>query len=263
MALDPEKIDELLRRVRNEDFGDLMSSDQETGLYYCQTLFIDEEKCPAEIRTERAPSLATSATGMSPAFDTFDSSSVYSSCTDPPPLYGPEAAGRQRPAMFDDIPSLLLLPCEFEKFSGCSMTFSIDDENRWINHIINEHLHGCLPKFSICWFCDGRDAEFRCLTNQTEAQISCYRRRMYHIADHFRYGKTAADIRPDFHFLDHLHNHQLIDEAVFQWAKKQGEFPSHHMPHRFRAQSTPQEVCHVERAKSGGRRTTMQQKSTL
>lgn len=36
---------------------------------------------------------------------------------------------------------------------------------------------------------------------------------------------TAADIRPDFYLLNHLHDDGLIHEASFERAKTRGEIP--------------------------------------
>ncbi|KAG8419334.1 hypothetical protein J3458_004210 [Metarhizium acridum] len=237
MAFDPGEIDELVGRVqRSRDTHQFLGLGHDGGHYYAQALYIEEPRPLGEAHTERTPSLATSATRMSPAFDAFDRSSVHTRST-APPRYGPERVGRHRPAVPDTIPTLL--PCEFQNFSGCSAVFFSNKVNLWIDHIIDEHLHGCCPEFSICWFCDS--GKFGSPSNQEEEKKRCFRQRLYHIARHFDSGMTAADIRPDFYFLDHIYEKSLIDETTFEQTRSQGEFPNGHLPHRlhFRARQQP------------------------
>ncbi|EXV04673.1 hypothetical protein X797_002354 [Metarhizium robertsii] len=250
MAFDPGEIDELVGRVqRSRDTHQFLGFSHGGGQYYPQELLIEEQLPLGEAHTERAPSLATSATRMSPAFDASDRLSVYTSATAPPPLYGPETVGRHRPAVPDPIPTNL--PCEFKNFSGCNVVFPSNKVNLWIDHIIGEHLNGCCPKFSICWFCD--DGKFGSPSNQGDEM--CFRQRLYHIAGHFHDGMTAANIRPDFYFLDHIYKRHLIDESTFEWNRSQGEFPNHHLPRdlHFGVRERPGEV-HVEHARSTRRR---------
>lgn len=155
---------------------------------------------------------------MSAIFDTVDSYSTYSAST-APPQRGPEPLQRQRAPVPDFAAPWF--PCEFRKLSGCEERFGRDEVEAWIQHMAGMHLQGNLPTFCICWFCDG--VVFQAVSERPEDLEMAYRTRMRHIASHFCHGKTAADVRWDFHFLDHVHSHGLITESVFQWATRQGE----------------------------------------
>lgn len=203
------------------------------GPYY-PPLIIEEPRPRREARTEQGtPSWASSATPRSPAFDGPGGSSVYSRST-APPTHGPEPAARQRPAVPDNIPGWL--PCEFRRYSRCGANFSFGQINVWIDHIIDEHLQGCFPSYSLCWFCD--DEEFNPSSNQTDEKQTFYRQRMYHIAHHFFEGMTAVDIRPDFHFLDHIHDYHLIDENTFQRESQRRELSRRFEVHEWRDEAS-------------------------
>ncbi|POR35695.1 Uncharacterized protein TPAR_04107 [Tolypocladium paradoxum] len=190
-----------------------------SGPYYAPEIVLSEPRAPSLPRTERdTTSLASSATPRSAMFDGFDSYSAYSTST-APPRRGHEPPHRQRAAV-PDAP-VTWLPCEFRRLSGCGANFALDDVEPWIEHMIAQHLERNFPEKCICWFCD--HADFRAASGLQEDKEKAYRRRMHHIAEHFRNGKTALDIRWDFHFLDHVHNQHLIEEHVFQWATRQSE----------------------------------------
>ncbi|PNY23913.1 Uncharacterized protein TCAP_06151 [Tolypocladium capitatum] len=208
---------------RSGDFYRLTGEDgpfvAASGPYYAPEILLPEPRAPSPARTERdVMSLASSATPRSAVFDSLDSYSAYSTST-APPRRGHEPPHRQR-APVPDAP-VSWLPCEFRRLSGCGANFALDDVEPWVEHIIAEHLKRNFPKHSICWFCD--QGEFSAASELQEDEEKAYRRRMHHIAEHFRNGKTALDIRWDFHFLDHVHNQCLIDEHVFQWATRQSE----------------------------------------
>ncbi|KID83242.1 nicotinamide N-methyltransferase [Metarhizium guizhouense ARSEF 977] len=178
-----------------------------------------------------------------------DHSSVHPMYTAHPPKYGPKPGGSQLSKVYEY--SLILLPCEFRKLSGCQTQFALHHKDLWIDHIIDEHLHGCCPRVSVCWFCD--KSVFRSDLNHKYDKQEYFRRRMYHIATHFKEGMTAADIRPDFYFLDHLYEHNLIDESTFKSAKKLGEFPGGYFPRPPGGYETQSEVV-VESSRSCRRR---------
>ncbi|KAK2593971.1 hypothetical protein QQS21_008330 [Conoideocrella luteorostrata] len=226
----PEEIGRILQRVQ----GMRTPRDEYTsssGPYYAPELYIQEEggpKKPQDAYTEPGvPTWGSSATPHSAAFDAFHQSSAYSMSTTPPSNHGIEPMHHQRPM----IPQFGLgsLPCEFKNLSGCDMVFQFLEVNQWIEHMINEHLVACFPTYSICWFCDA--ATFDGSSRGAAGRSQLYRQRMHHIATHFYAGEIAAEIRPDFFFLDHLHENNLIDEETFQRAKQQGELPDMYMPH--------------------------------
>ncbi|RDA92604.1 hypothetical protein CP533_0910 [Ophiocordyceps camponoti-saundersi (nom. inval.)] len=209
------EIHDFLRKFESEKGSGLSyQSVNYTPSYYQASLLLSE---PGPSRSVQAPSLASSATPRSFVFDSVDGQSVYSVSTIPP-RQGSEPLHRQRLPVPDF--SSTWLPCEFQKLSRCQERFAVEDVDAWIQHIVHDHLGGKLPAYCICWFCDR--AEFRAGPDRAEN----YRRRMQHIASHIRNeGKTAAEVRWDFHFLDHLHHHGLVSERVFQWATQQSELP--------------------------------------
>ncbi|KND87785.1 hypothetical protein TOPH_07584 [Tolypocladium ophioglossoides CBS 100239] len=107
------------------------------------------------------------------------------------------------------------LPCEFLQPSGCRMTFPLHDVEPWIEHMISQHLHDKFPSHGACWFCD--HVEISMALGRQEDREKSYRRRMHHIAEHFRGGKTFVDNRWDFSFLIHY------DWALLQSASQQSE----------------------------------------
>ncbi|KJZ78816.1 hypothetical protein HIM_01589 [Hirsutella minnesotensis 3608] len=191
------------------------------GPYYAPALQVSEQRSPSQARIDRDSLSTTSgATTLSAVFDVPNSQSMRSDST-APPRRGPVPRHHQRGLVPDFTASWL--PCEFRRLSGCGQRFLFQDIERWIEHTIDEHLRRILPDYSICWFCD--DVKFRAPSTRTEDRNEFFRRRMHHIADHFRAGKTAVDVRWDFHFLDHAHEHGLISNDVFRWAKGQSEVP--------------------------------------
>ncbi|KID78778.1 uncharacterized protein G6M90_00g026700 [Metarhizium brunneum] len=178
-----------------------------------------------------------------------DHSSVHPMYTAHPAKYGPKPVGSQISKVYEH--RRILLPCEFRKFSGCQKQFDLHDKDSWIDHIIDEHLHGRCPRVSICWFCD--ESVFRSGSNQKDEKLESFRQRMYHTATHFKEGMTAADIRPDFYFLDHLRENNLIDESTFRSAKKLGELPGGYSTRPPGGNETQSEVV-VESSRSWCRR---------
>ncbi|KAK2605972.1 hypothetical protein QQS21_003598 [Conoideocrella luteorostrata] len=169
-------------------------------------------------KPDALPTWGGSVTPHSAAFDAFHQPSTYSTLTTLPSNHGIKP---QQPI----IPQVSqgLLPCEFKNLSGCDMVFQFLEVDQWIEHMINEHLVACFPTYSICWFCDV--ATFDGSSSGAAGRSQLYRQRMHHIATHFYAGKIAAEIRPDFFFLDHLHENNLINEETFQRAKRRGELP--------------------------------------
>lgn len=197
------------------------------GPYYATSLNISEAPRQPQALTHRGtPSWGSSATQASFAFDAFENLSTCSAST-APSTSGPEPVMRQRPAIADFGAGSL--PCEFRTFANCSGMFPLHQANLWIEHMIHEHLRGAFPIKSLCWFCD--DVQFESKSSRQDDKMLCYRQRMHHIASHFYQGLTAANIRPDFNFLDHLLRNRLISEEMFRRASQHGELPARYIVH--------------------------------
>ncbi|KAI0601885.1 hypothetical protein F4775DRAFT_358528 [Biscogniauxia sp. FL1348] len=114
-----------------------------------------------------------------------------------------------------------MLPCEFVGLTSCNAVFQLHDVRTWIEHIIG-HLEGKLPSKVHCWYCDGQvfDAQGR---RHLRAN---FEDRMQHICNHIRTEhRTAHDIRPDYHMLNHLHHYRLIPEEQYRLARDWKEAP--------------------------------------
>ncbi|KAI1281809.1 hypothetical protein F5Y07DRAFT_270692 [Xylaria sp. FL0933] len=112
------------------------------------------------------------------------------------------------------------LPCEFVGYGHCDLIFSIDEVEEWIEHIIDEHLGGMLPRKAVCWFCD------RFTFDPRQTRQMNFRERMWHIRDHLYDGtKTVNDIRPDHHLNKHLRDCGLIDEHLYNSVRRWSEVP--------------------------------------
>ncbi|CAJ2511588.1 Uu.00g072130.m01.CDS01 [Anthostomella pinea] len=114
----------------------------------------------------------------------------------------------------------LSLPCEFVGLASCAYSFDQNDTAAWIEHTIQVHLHDRLPNKVLCWFCDEYSFDVSHLEVGGDRRLN-FEQRMWHIRDHImEEGKTAEQIRPDFHMLEHLDRHGLITKAVYTRAKR-------------------------------------------
>lgn len=112
--------------------------------------------------------------------------------------------------------------CEFCALKNCNATFRGDDEYAWIEHHIH-HLHNRFPQQVVCWFCD--DVPF--VSGRTEERYDNFVVRMQHIRWHiFDEHLTRSDMRPDFHVIQHLRKHNLIDKETFNHAMGYDELPA-------------------------------------
>ncbi|ETS75646.1 hypothetical protein PFICI_12590 [Pestalotiopsis fici W106-1] len=121
-----------------------------------------------------------------------------------------------------------ILPCEFVGYTGCNRTFQLDDTDRWINHIIIDHLEYRLPSRCACWYCD--DHVFDAFQNRPDDHVSNATQnrldvatnfgvRLRHIRNHILYdGYGISQIRPDYAFLAHIKKLGLVSQAVFDEA---------------------------------------------
>lgn len=176
--------------------------------YYAPSLMLSVRDNNDTLTQSISTSTASSSTFMSSCFDrpTPQTSSVY---TEPSPVASlPEPQPYVTPSF---------LTCEFLGFGDCDVVFGLNDESRWIAHIADFHLRNIFPTVCICWFCD---RTFRASShNQADAE-TCYRKRMHHIAKHFRNnGLSGRQMRPDFFLLDHLYQNRLINEEMYQRAR--------------------------------------------
>ncbi|KAJ3525546.1 hypothetical protein NM208_g11594 [Fusarium decemcellulare] len=197
---------------------DIPTLDAEFPSYYApELMFSDQGSAVPSARSTNRSTMSRS-TYTSSCFDrsrTWASNSVSTA----PSHRGPFPL-RHQPATF---PTASLLVCEFVGFGGCGAVFSPEDEEGWIAHIANQHLGNIFPRVCVCWFCN--EPAFRSVSKSLADREACYRERMHHIASHFRSGRTRDDIRPDFFFLDHVHDHRLITEEMFQRATQYHETP--------------------------------------
>ncbi|KAF3018164.1 hypothetical protein E8E14_010497 [Neopestalotiopsis sp. 37M] len=123
----------------------------------------------------------------------------------------------------EDLTLATELPCEFIGYARCDQVFQVDDVNAWAQHVMTDHLREQIPSVCCCWFCDDFifDSEKSGVGRHTN-----FLWRMDHIRRHFvDDGVTISQIRPDFHFLDHLKSHGLIRESVFKTACTHREGP--------------------------------------
>jgi hypothetical protein len=183
-----------------------------TPRYYASTLIVSEEGANSPPTQSVSMSNASSSTYMSSCFD-MPTPQTSSTRAEPPPA--------SAPYLQLSLPSSPLV-CEFVRYTGCNATFDTNDEAGWIQHIATFHLGNTFPTLCVCWFCD---REFRASSHSQSDIEACYQKRMHHIAKHFRRGVTGRQIRPDFFFLDHVHNYGLIDEETFQREKICHEAP--------------------------------------
>ncbi|KAI4859530.1 hypothetical protein F4820DRAFT_158937 [Hypoxylon rubiginosum] len=116
-----------------------------------------------------------------------------------------------------------VLPCEFVGIDNCDVAFNFDRTEEWIEHIITRHLHDRLPSKAVCWYCD--DYHFDAKTTAQGDRRMNFQYRMEHIRGHIADGKTANDIRPDFHMLEHLHAHRLISDRRYNDVRQWCELP--------------------------------------
>ncbi|KAM7208467.1 hypothetical protein V8F20_001148 [Naviculisporaceae sp. PSN 640] len=114
-----------------------------------------------------------------------------------------------------------MLWCEFCVLKNCDAMFRGDDEEGWIHHHIN-HLRDHYPRQLVCWFCD--DVPF--VAERTEDRYANFILRMQHIRGHiFDEHQTRNHMRPDFHVIEHLRRHNLIDNDTFNHAMGYDELP--------------------------------------
>lgn len=157
--------------------------------------------------SSRGSSKVSRSSHNSSVFDnpTSHGSTVASSRPSRHSNFRPATVGVQSIQAHAEVP---LLPCEFtwEGYQKCDMYFHPHETDLWIDHVISDHLHHQLPSKALCWFCD--DVEFD--SKDWGDRRATFDARMDHIRTHIYEGKTVRDIRPDFHFLDHMRRFNLV-----------------------------------------------------
>ncbi|KPM45801.1 hypothetical protein AK830_g811 [Neonectria ditissima] len=217
--INPAHINGWIRDFNDRSSGrNLFVSDMPRQTYYAPSI-MSESQVPRS-----NTSWATSATPyQDDVFDGTDSGSFYSMST-APSLNGPQ---RQRQFLPIPAPAHAAAPpasrlvCEFVGYHSCDETFSVDEEDAWIEHVAY-HLHYIFPAITICWFCN---EEYRARSGSNADFRACFRERMYHIADHFRRGLGVDQMRPDHYFLNHLHQYGLITDDQFNHGRDFHELP--------------------------------------
>lgn len=99
--------------------------------------------------------------------------------------------------------------------------FREDEEDAWIEHHAR-HLRDRFPQQVACWFCD--DVPF--VSERRADRYTNFVWRMQHIHDHILNDKqTRNNMRPDFHIIQHLWEHELIDGEIFNRAINYSKLP--------------------------------------
>jgi hypothetical protein len=222
------------RRRGMQDTRDIFPAVQST--YYAPSLMFSDQA------TNGPP---TQSINMSIA----SSSTYVSSCFDKPTPRTASVLTKLSP-----VPISPSLVCEFIGLGGCDEVFDSSNEAGWIAHIAEMHLHHMFPATCICWFCD---RTFRAPSYSRADTEACYGKRMHHIAKHLRDNLAPrSQMRPDFYFLNHLHDCGLIDEEMFQRATIYHEVPQ--IPDLYPAGSRPghdQRPAQMETSRSRRRKS--------
>lgn len=116
------------------------------------------------------------------------------------------------------------LPCELFGF-GCRIRFPLYQVSDWIRHLETDHLRDTFPRNSVCLFCDSPNNDrFRPVSDSQEDRKNEFRRRMCHVAEHFRDGVSRRP-RPDWYLLEHLRDIGVIPPDVFSGITQHQEAP--------------------------------------
>ncbi len=114
------------------------------------------------------------------------------------------------------------MPCELVGLQRCDSFHLLKQRQGWIEHI-EEHFDRQFPSICICWFCN---VEFIASETSAGDERANFQMRLHHIFDHLQNDDmTSVDMRPDFHVVDFLYKRHLIDEEVYNFARKYHEGP--------------------------------------
>ncbi|KAH7160643.1 hypothetical protein EDB81DRAFT_321717 [Dactylonectria macrodidyma] len=245
-----------MRRDRGMPYVVASSNQVPQRHYYAPRIMSESSQTPRSVAANRRVSCdnASSSSGGTSYPSLFDQDiRTVSSKSSNPSAIGPPRHQQHRPIPGPG-PGPSRLPCEFVEYHGCEATFDADDTEAWIAHIAY-HLGNNFPMHCICWFCN------REFVAQSDSPADCwvsYHARMLHIARHFRdQGLQAAQMRPDFFFLDHLRHHMLIsDDEFYRATSNQHELQQipNLFPRGYRPTNEEQGVPEVETHRSSRRR---------
>ncbi|KAF3014708.1 hypothetical protein E8E14_006776 [Neopestalotiopsis sp. 37M] len=185
-------------------------------------------------RTSHRRASTTTATSSST-----DQSSVFSS-----QYVDSEFSASTAPSLGSDPNGMgfAFLPCEFVGYTYCDERYDLVDTEKWMNHIINDHLRYQLPTKCACWFCD--DWVFDTEVNRLD-DLTNFRQRLYHIRDHIAYsGYGIPDIRPDYNFLSHLWSLGMITQKTYDETLRHREGPPPNVTGIYRYDFVPPERQH-------------------
>ncbi|KLU88124.1 hypothetical protein MAPG_07111 [Magnaporthiopsis poae ATCC 64411] len=123
------------------------------------------------------------------------------------------------------------LVCEFRNLLGCAWSFGTHEIEGWVAHVAS-HLGGRFPGKSLCWFCDnaffdgGETASTLTSNTKNDKRRLQFERRLRHVADHVVLdGYTYTHMRPDYHVIRHLYDHDIIYNAIFEQCMQYTELP--------------------------------------
>ncbi|RDI84811.1 hypothetical protein Vi05172_g5266 [Venturia inaequalis] len=86
--------------------------------------------------------------------------------------------------------------------------FESTDEEEWKTHCLHHFKGARPPRSNQCLLCDTQFYDF----DGNES----WKRRMAHVAEHFRNGETLAASRPDFHLFKYLWQRRVINDIDYQ-----------------------------------------------
>ncbi|OHE97637.1 hypothetical protein CORC01_07052 [Colletotrichum orchidophilum] len=166
----------------------------------------------------------THSASAQPLYDDYRMPSVYSE-TPAPSEYSALSTFQQGIMQLQHAPppSRNMLYCEFQPWTGCQEQFRLDDVDSWIRHTEDNHLRGEYPAKCVCWFCD--DHVYNVGQRYADPGEN-FSQRMHHIAHHMLYdGYRFEQRRPDFSFVEHLHQTGKLTLQDFQQATSASEGP--------------------------------------
>lgn len=114
------------------------------------------------------------------------------------------------------------LPCDFVGWGGCNEVFDVRNLTGWLDHVERVHLGTNLPRKVMCWFCA---RQFDAASSNIPQLRDNFRRRIRHISNHIVNEKKGEDdIRPDWHYAEHLHKHGFISDQIYAQAMEWCDF---------------------------------------
>jgi hypothetical protein len=208
--------------------------------------------CPSSSSTMSRSTTQSSIWSQSTAFTTGSAPSLVPSRRSQLPPDVADTIASQTPRGAYSV-----LPCEFAwmGYGGkCNAIFHPHETDLWIDHIISYHLRDKLPSKALCWFCDDYIFDAEVTKGDRRANFD---NRMAHISQHIDEGRTVHQIRPDFHFLEHLTKHKLVSKDVVDKVTK-FEGPAHSIDGIYNHDYVPEE--HIQQIERSSRVTVDQVK---